>query len=437
VEGVCGNREVPLAGVTRAASPKLAGYAGLVGAALLGALALRRPELVAVAGAFALPLALALAFERAPSLRLTAELERERTLQGDELTLTVDVEGDPVERLELLIDVPAGLAVVDGSPRVVLRLGHDQDRSLDLRLRAQRWGAYLLGGLRVRAHDRFGVLLHEQRLEPALPLKVYPHAETLRALLRPQETQVFAGNQVARTRGEGIEFADLRPFAPGDRLRRINWRASARRGAIWVNEAHPERNADVVIFLDTFAEARGGGRGTLDLAVGAAGSLAERYLRNKDRVGLVGFGGVLNWLLPATGVVQLYRIVDALLDTEIVLNYAWKNLDIIPARTLPPKALVVALTPLIDKRSVAALLDLRRRGFDLAIVEIDPAPYVEPGRDELERLAFRLWRLRREALRSEYERVGVPVVPWRSEESLQVALEEVRSFRRGARAVRA
>jgi uncharacterized protein (DUF58 family) len=423
--------------VSRAASPKLAGYAGLVGAALLGALALRRPELVAVAGAFALPLGLALALERAPELRLTPELERDRTLQGDELTLTLDVEGDPVERLELLIEVPPGLAVVDGSPRIVLRLGREEERSLDLRLRAQRWGAYVLGGVRVRAHDRFGVLLHEQQLEPALPLKVYPHAETLRALLRPQETQVFAGNQVARTRGEGIEFADLRPFAPGDRLRRINWRASARRGAIWVNEAHPERNADVVIFLDTFAEARGGGRGTLDLAVGAAGSLAERYLRNKDRVGLVGFGGVLNWLLPATGVVQLYRIVDALLDTEIVLNYAWKNLDIIPARTLPPKALVVALTPLIDKRSVAALLDLRRRGFDLAIVEIDPAPYVEPGRDELERLAFRLWQLRREALRSEYERVGVPVVPWRSGESLQVALEEVRSFRRGARAVRA
>jgi uncharacterized protein (DUF58 family) len=423
--------------VTRAASPKLAAYAGLVGAALVGALALRRPELVAVAGAFALPLALALAFERAPRLRLIPELERERTLQGDELTLTLDVEGDPVERLEVLIELPRGLEVVEGSPRVVLRLGNEDERTLDLRLRAQRWGAYLLGGVRVRAHDRFGVLLHEQELEPALPLKVYPHAETLRALLRPQETQVFAGNQVARTRGEGIEFADLRPFAPGDRLRRINWRASARRGEIWVNEAHPERNADVVLFLDTFAEAREGGRGTLDLAVGAAGSLAERYLRNKDRVGLVGFGGVLNWLLPATGAVQLYRIVDALLDTEIVLNYAWKDLDIIPARTLPPKALVVALTPLIDKRSVAALLDLRRRGFDLAIVEIDPAPYVEAGKDELERLAFRLWRLRREALRSEYERVGVPVVPWRSGESLQVALEEVRSFRRGARAVRA
>jgi uncharacterized protein (DUF58 family) len=423
--------------VTRAASPKLAAYAWLVGAALLGALALRRPELVAVAGAFVLPLALALAFDREPKLRVAPQLERDRALQGEEVTLRLDIEGDPVERLELLVDIPPGLVVAEGSSRQVRRLGYEDELTLDLRLKAERWGAYVLGGVRVRAHDRFGVLLREQHLGSSLPLKVYPHAETLRALLRPQETQVFAGNQVARTRGEGIEFADLRPFAPGDRVRRINWRASARRGAIWVNEAHPERNADVVIFLDTFAEARGGGRGTLDLAVGAAGSLAERYLRNKDRVGLVGFGGVLNWLLPATGFVQLYRIVDALLDTEIVLNYAWKNLDVIPARTLPPKALVVALTPLIDKRSVAALLDLRRRGFDLAIVEIDPAPYVQSGTDDLDRLAFRLWRLRREALRSEYERVGVPVVPWRADESLQVALEEVRSFRRGARAVRA
>lgn len=422
--------------MTRYASPKLAGYAGLVGAALLAALALRRPELVAIAGAFALPLALALALQGAPGLRIDAALGLERALQGDDVTLVFDVEGDPVERLELLVDVPYGIAVAEGSPRAVLRLGRDEEQTLELTLRCDRWGAYVLGGVRIRAHDRFGVLLHEQHLEPSLPLKVYPHAETLRALLRPQETQVSAGNQVARTRGEGIEFADLRPFSPGDRLRRINWRASARRGTLWVNEAHPERNADIVLFLDTFAEARRAGPGTLDLAVGAAGSLAERYLRHKDRVGLVSFGGVLNWLIPATGVVQLYRIVDALLDTEIVLNYAWKDLDVIPVRTLPPKALVVALTPLIDKRSVAALLDLRRRGFDLAVIEIDPAPYVEPGKEEFERLAFRLWRLRREALRSEYERVGVPVVPWRDGESLQVALQEVRSFRRGARAVR-
>ena len=423
--------------MTRFATPKLAGYAGLVGVSLLAALALRRPELVAIAAAFTLPLALSLAFDKVPQIRIDAAVSGERALQGDVITLTLDVEGDPVERLELIIETPYGIEVVEGSSRLAIRLEREESRTIELGLRCVRWGAYVLGGVHVRAHDRFGFLVHDQRLEPTLPLKVYPHAETLRALLRPQETQVFAGNQVARTRGEGIEFADLRPFAPGDRLRRVNWRASARRSALWVNEAHPERNADIVLFLDSFAEVRRAGPGTLDLAVGAAGSLAERYLRHKDRVGLVSFGGVLNWLIPATGVVQLYRIVDALLDTEILLNYAWKDLDVIPARTLPPKALIVALTPLIDKRAVAALIDLRRRGFDLAVIEIDPAPYVDPGPEELEQLAFRLWRLRREALRAEYERVGVPVVPWRDGESLQVALEEVRSFRRGARAVRA
>ena len=423
--------------MTRFATPKLAGYAGLVGVSLLSALALRRPELVAIAAAFTLPLALSLAFDKVPQIRIDAAMSGERALQGDVITLTLDVEGDPVERLELIIETPYGIEVVEGSSRLAIRLEREESRTIELGLRCVRWGAYVFGGVYLRAHDRFGSLVHDQRLEPTLPLKVYPHAETLRALLRPQETQVFAGNQVARTRGEGIEFADLRPFAPGDRLRRVNWRASARRNALWVNEAHPERNADIVLFLDSFAEVRRAGPGTLDLAVGAAGSLAERYLRHKDRVGLVSFGGVLNWLIPATGVVQLYRIVDSLLDTEILLNYAWKDLDVIPARTLPPKALIVALTPLIDKRAVAALIDLRRRGFDLAVIEIDPAPYVDPGPEELERLAFRLWRLRREALRAEYERVGVPVVPWRDGESLQVALEEVRSFRRGARAVRA
>ena len=132
-------------------------------------------------------------------------------------------------------------------------------------------------------------------------LKVYPHGETVQRLLRPLETQAFAGNQVARSRGEGIEFADLRPFTTGDRVRRVNWRATARRGEPWVNETHPERNADIVLFLDTFAEARRDDLGTLDLAVRAAASLSALYLQEKDRVGLVSFGGVLNWLTATSG----------------------------------------------------------------------------------------------------------------------------------------
>ena len=207
-----------------------------------------------------------------------------------------------------------------------------------------------------------------------------------------------------------MEFADLRLFAPGDRVRSINWRASARRDELVVNERHPERNADVILFLDTFADARAGGRSTLDLAVRATATLAARYLERRDRVGLVSFGGVLRWLTPGMGSTQRYRIVDALLESEIVFNYAWKDVSVIPARVLPPQALVVAVTPLLDDRAVEALADLRARRYDLAIVEVSPIGFTEPGESESDQLAHRLWVLRRErdprALRAARRRRG-------------------------------
>ena len=74
------------------------------------------------------------------------------------------------------------------------------------------------------------------------------------------ETQAFAGSQVARSKGDGVEYADIRDFVPGDRVRSINWRASARRQGLVVNERHPERNTDVVLFVDSFTDVRGAGR---------------------------------------------------------------------------------------------------------------------------------------------------------------------------------
>ena len=218
-------------------------------------------------------------------------------------------------------------------------------------MRCERWGAFAIGPLLLRCRDRLGFHSWEAQIGAARPLRVYPSVETLRTMLAPLETQVFIGNQTSRAKSEGIEFADIREWAPGDRVRSINWRATARRGELHVNQQHPERNTDVVLFLDTFTDVRTGSRGTLDLTVRAATSLAHRYLERKDRVGVVSFGGYLSWLLPASGTRQLYRIVDSLLQMDIVLSFARKGIDILPPRTLPPKALVLALSPLLDARS--------------------------------------------------------------------------------------
>ena len=170
---------------------------------------------------------------------------------------------------------------MEGSPRLAIRLAREESRTIELGLRCERWGAYVLGGAHLRAYDRFGVLVHDQGLGRHFAQGLHLHAETLRHCSDPRR-QVFARNQVARS---GAARASSSPTCGrsrrGDRLRRINWRASAAPRRPLVNEAHPERNADIVLFLDVFAEVRRSGPGTSDLAVGAAGSLAERYLRDK------------------------------------------------------------------------------------------------------------------------------------------------------------
>jgi uncharacterized protein (DUF58 family) len=396
------------------------------------------PELVVLAAPFAVLPVVGLLTAKPARVDVAATLERERAIEEEEVEVAVELTAERgVPRLDVLLELPKFLTLTGGDDPVALRLREGAVVSRRVRVRCDRWGAYVLGRVFARAHGPLGFVTWEWQVDERRPLKVYPTEEGVRALLRPLETQVFSGNHVARQRGEGIEFADLRQFVAGDRIRYVNWRASARRAELWVNQQHPERNADVVLFLDTFTEASHDGRSTLDLALRASSSLVARYLRQKDRVGFVTFGGMLNWLLPSTGTAQMYRIVDSLLDTRIVLNYAWRDIEILPRGTLPPQAIVLALTPLLDDRAVTALLDLRARGFDLVVVEISPEPFLAPPSDDVQRVARRLWRLRREALRARFERAGVPVAKWEDEGGLAVALEEVTSFRRHARLARA
>src|SRR5262249_46122850 len=123
-------------------------------------------------------------------------------------------------------------------------------------------------------------------------------------------------------------------------------------------------------------------------------------------------------------------------ETGVSPTYAWRNVNVIPGRALPSKALVLGLTPLVDPRFVAALQDLRARGYDVAVVEIDPADAVQPGPSEPEQLAYRLWLLQRQTLRSQLVRLGIAVSRWDPSAPLEVPLEEVRTFRRYARLAR-
>ena len=263
--------------------------------------------------------------------------------------------------------------------------------------------------------------MFEAVVDERRPVRVLPEVERLVDGVRPFETQAFAGNHRSRAVGEGIEFASVRPYARGDSIRRVNWRVTSRRGELHVNEHHLERNADVVLFLDTFADVGPPGRTSLDLAVRGAATIARHELDRKDRVGVVGFGGTISWLQAGMGRTHLLRVLEAVLDVNVALSYAWKDVEILPRRALPPLAAFVALSPLLDRRALAALVDLRARGYALTVIETLDEEAVAPvgGADDA---AHRLWRLGREGLRARLGGLGIPVVTWDGSEELAAAM---------------
>lgn len=419
-----------------APSPRLRGLLALAGVGVVAGLASGQPELAVLAAPVVVFIAVGLVLATDPRLTATVELERSRLLEGDQVRTTVTLRNDGSTALELdLALIRSSHLVLEPAGGILLRLAAGSAQELALVARPERWGSHALGPVMVRARDPLGLVTWDRRLGRRVALRAFPREQRLRELVAPLHTQPFLGTHVARARGDGIEFAEIRPFAVGDRVRQVNWRATARRGALYVTERHPEHASDIVLLLDTFAEARDAASGTLDAAVRAAATLARAHLARRDRVALLDFGGTLHWLAPAFGATQLYRIIDALLASEIAFSYAWRAVESIPRRVVPPGALILAVTPLLDERSIALIVELRTRGSDVAVIEVSPLGHTPPGQTAADVVAYQLWRLQREAMRGRLRAIGIGVAVWEHDEGLGPALEGVNAFRRSARLV--
>jgi uncharacterized protein (DUF58 family) len=415
-------------------APRTTGLLALAAGGLVAALATGRPELAVLAVPFLVFVGVGLLLASEPRLAAEVELDRNRLLEGETAIAKVRLRNKGTAALSVELAVAGtGQLVLEPRGAVVVRVPAGSSTELAFSLLPWRWGAHAIGPLLVRTRDPLGVTVWEASIGSRVDLRVFPREQRLRELIAPLRTQPFLGTHVARGHGQGIEFADVRAFRVGDRVRHVNWRATARRGSLQVNDRHPEHSSDVVLLLDTFQEAREGPSGTLDSGVRAAAALARAHLARRDRVGVVDFGGTLHWLEPAFGTRQLYRIIDALLASEIAFSYAWRNVEGIPLRVLPPGALILAITPLLDERSIAVVTDLRRRGRDVTVVEVSPLDHVSPGPSLADAIAYRLWRLERDALRARLQALGVGVAVWQGDANLGPVLEGVNTFRRSTR----
>ena len=146
----------------------------------------------------------------------------------------------------------------------------------------------------------------------------------------------LVGPHRSRRQGSGSEPAEVRPFRPGDRLRRINWAVSSRTGTLHVTSTWADRDAHVMLLLDTehdigVSEGIDGAASSLDIAMRAAAAVGEHYLRTGDRVSLVDLGRRVRDVPAGSGRRHLRRLLEVLVAAQPGPNHRAEAVRIRPS----------------------------------------------------------------------------------------------------------
>ena len=378
--------------------------------------------------------ALALMPRRRPGAELAVEvtLSGSRCFEGEDVTITATVRGGPLEEIMIWLEPAPRVTLADPAQRVRTFLGDGTARPAAQAaarwvVRADRWGRYSPGAVLVSGRAGRGGFQTSVRAELD-PLEIFPRAVRMRSRLVPAELLRRIGEHTGRAVGEGVEFAGLRPYVPGDQLKDVNRAVSIRRGQLHVNQRAAARAADLVVMIDSLGQPGPVADRTLDAAVHGAAALVTAYLRLADRAGIVVLGGALRWLGPAHGMRQFYRIAELMLRARYD-SFVTPDVGRIPRTALPPGALVVVFSPLLDPRAFGALTDLRQRGFPLIVVDTlrdEPPVSRRQAQGRRDGLALRLWRLDRTATRAALRDLGVPVLRWDAGAELDSVLAPLR-----------
>jgi len=188
---------------------------------------------------------------------------------------------------------------------------------------------------------------------------------------------LFAGQYESAFKGQGIEFAEVREYQPGDDIRSIDWNVSARFGSPFVKVFHEERELTVMLLLDLsgsnlFGTVRKFKR---ELLAEVAGMLAFMAIRTNDKVGAVLFGAQPErFIPPKKGAAHVWRLIKEVftyepvnLNTDIGEALSYLN------RVVKRHAIVFLISDCMDD-GFERPLRLTGKKHDLTVIRIsDPA----------------------------------------------------------------
>lgn len=427
------------------------------------ALLWRRPDLLVLVTPMAVVLVWSVVTRPRTVPTRTVALSHAQVREGEQVLALADVEA--VEGAEIIAGALSPAPYVEGVPTERTRQVDDADglpvshtsavvdaqgpltagrRRLVVGVRATRWGVRRIGPMQLAAVGAWGSYRWGPVSEAPLGLRTLPQPTVFDTRAPAPRPRGLVGTHRSARPGEGTEFATLRPFQVGDRLRRIHWPRSTRGdGELYVTSSYADEDTHVAVLVDAHydlghSEGVRGRPSSLDRSVRAAAAVAEHFLQQGDRVSLRVLSGRTPLTVPVgTGRRHGVRILDTLCR---IVPAAAEETD--PRRVhlgVDGGTLVVMISALVSPDALTQAAMLARRGLPVVVVDalVDPqegtvAPSAE--RDALARAAWRIRMLERDREIRAIQAQGVPVVPWLGPGSLDVVLR--RLGRRGRSAGR-
>lgn len=243
-------------------------------------------------------------------------------------------------------------------------------------------GDYQFGDINLRYRSLLATFVRQARYPAQAQVKVYPNVLEVRKydLLARKGLLFELGLRQARIYGVGTEFERLREYNTDDEFRRINWKATARRGKPIAIEYETERSQYVVSVIDTGRLMRPpiGDLAKLDYVINTALLLAYVASLKGDHIGMLTFADdVGTYLAPRRGKSQFYRMLEALYNVQfepVEANYA-RALGYLSIKH-KRRSLIVVFTDLVTLEAarplIANLSRLAKRHLPLCVTISDP-----------------------------------------------------------------
>jgi uncharacterized protein (DUF58 family) len=244
------------------------------------------------------------------------------------------------------------------------------------RLTCRQRGAFEIGPVVLSSGDIFGFRTRYLDLDNRQTVLVYPKLIPVQGLdLQPASP---FGEQRANRRitDDPLRLAGARDYHPGDSVRHIHWKATARRGALHTKVFEPSASQALLIFLNSQTLGRaheGFVVDSFETAAVVAASLAQATLQSLHPVGLFTNGTVAEAprrvRVPASRHnAQLTAILETLARLTYFTFLSFDSLLRIELPRLPYGANVIAVTAILSEPILSALLDVRAAGHPVALV---------------------------------------------------------------------